>query len=431
MALTSAATEADGLIQFVNDSPTPYHACRSAAAMLEAAGFSQVDEAASWPPGGQHYLSRGGSLVAWASPDELPQGGGFRLVGAHTDSPNLRVRPIPDSNEAGYRQLRMEVYGGPLLNSWLDRDLGLAGRVAVAGGPRPELRLLRIDRPLLRIPQLAPHLDASLRSEGLRLNPQTQMTPIWGMEREGAIGFRELLAQELAVEVERVISWEMMTYDLAPATRAGGDREFISAARLDNLGSSYAATRALVEHASRHPEGAPIAVICLFDFEEIGSRASTGADSAWLSRVLERIVLARGAGREEFLRDLAGSLCVSADTTTGLDPNYLDRHDPGHRPLLNGGPAIKAHASQRYSTSAPGTAAFVAACETTGVPWQSYSRRADVPGGGTIGPIVAAQLGVETVDVGMTALALHSCRELCGAEDPALLTRALAAFLAS
>ncbi|MHB8325793.1 MAG: M18 family aminopeptidase, partial [Candidatus Dormibacteria bacterium] len=360
-------------------------------------------------------------------PAAAPPETGMRLVGAHTDSPNLRLRPDPANVSLGYRQLTVEVYGGALTNSWLDRDLGVSGRVVVAQGSGREIRLVRIDRPLLRIPQLAPHLDHTGLENGVKLNPQTQLIPIWGLESSDSLSLAELLGTALDVPADQILSWDLMAHDLLPGTLSGASGEFISAARLDNLGSAYAATRALVQHREA-PGAGHTAVICLFDHEEVGSQSSSGAGGALLASVLERVVAARGGGRTEFLRALAGSQGVSADMAHAVHPNYPERYEPGHMLHLNGGPAIKINANQRYATDAIGAADFAAACELAGVPVQRYVSRGDVPCGSTIGPIVAARLGVDTVDVGMAQLAMHSARELAGAEDPALMVRALTTF---
>ncbi|HEY6537942.1 MAG TPA: M18 family aminopeptidase [Candidatus Dormibacteraeota bacterium] len=429
MEVARDSTIADGLIDFIDASPTPYHACSAASLYLEGAGYRQLAEADPWPADGRHYLVRGGTLIAWAAPAESGADLAFNLVCAHTDSPNLRIRPQPDLESVGYRQLRVETYGGLLLNSWLDRDLGLAGRVAVLGGDGPELRLLRVDRPLLRIPQLAPHLDAALRSEGLRLNRQTQMTPIWGLEQPGAADFPAFLAAELALEPEQVLSWDVMAHDLTPSARTGVGREFVSAPRLDNLGSTYSATAAMAEYSRGELAPDRVSVICLFDHEEVGSRTSSGAESSLLPRVLERMILARGGGRDEFLRTLARSTAISADMAHAVNPNYQDHYEPGHLVHLNQGPAIKVQAGQKYATEALGAARFAAACRDSGIPFQRYAARGDVPCGSTLGPITASNLGVETIDVGMPVLAMHSIRELGGAEDPAYLVHALVAML--
>jgi aspartyl aminopeptidase len=423
--------EARRLVDFIARSPTPFHAVRSAADALGAAGFTLVDEAGSWPTAaGHHYVVRGGSLVAWTQPERPPRG--FRVVGAHTDSPNLRVKPRPDTGRAGYRQLGVEVYGSALLNSWLDRDLGVAGRVSIRAEGRVEVRLVAVDRPVARVPQLAIHLDRGV-NDGLKLNPQAHLAPVWSLGPPDEGGFRRFLAKELGVPSEDVIAWDVMFHDLTPPSLLGPDDDFVSAPRLDNLASCHAALGALVDaaagDAARSQETVP--VVCLFDHEEIGSQSSSGADSTMLPSVLERIVLGAGGDRDAFHRTLAGSVCASADGAHATHPNYSDRHEPGHHITMNAGPVLKINSNVRYATDAVSGAWFELACERAGVPYQKFVVRSDLPCGSTIGPVTAARLGIDTFDVGIAQLAMHSARELCGSADPHRLRLALSAFLAT
>ncbi|MHB8394408.1 MAG: M18 family aminopeptidase [Candidatus Dormibacteria bacterium] len=423
-----STVEASGLIDFVDASPSPYHAVAAARARLIGAGFSEVAESASWPAGGSHLVVRGGTVIAWHVPEGVSAGAGMRLIGAHTDSPNLRVRPRPERSHLGYRQLGIDVYGGALTNSWLDRDLGVSGRVVVQCAGRSEVRLLRVDLPWLRVAQLAPHLDGH-RADGLQINPQTQLVPILGLESTGEYTFTSLVAGELGLDPGEITSWDLMAHDLTPGSLSGAGNEFISSARLDNLGSCYSATRAMVEHVKGGSREDGIAVICLFDHEEVGSATSSGAAGALLPSVLERVVISLGGGREDFLRALAGSTLVSADMAHAVHPNYEEYYEPEHLLYVNRGPAIKRNSGQRYATDALGEAAFIGACERAQVPFQIYVNRADKPCGSTIGPMLSARLGVSTVDVGMGQLAMHSARELCGAEDVSHMVTALASFL--
>jgi len=428
----SATDEAQGLLSFIDASPSPYHACHTAAEMLRGAGFGMVGAGSAWPAGGKQFLVRGGTLIAWSVPSGVERGAGFRLLGAHTDSPNLRVRPNPERQQQGYQQLAVDVYGGALVNSWLDRDLGLSGRVVVrssAGMTDPEVRLLRIDRPLVRVAQLAPHLDRQVRTEGLRLNPQTQVVPILGLIGPDQPSFREILSRELTVSAAEILSWDLMLHDLQPGTFAGASDEFLSTARLDNLGSSYTATRAMVQLADGEAAAPHICVICLFDHEEVGSTSANGAAGGLLPNILERIAIGLGWGRDDFLRAMASTTLVSADMAHAVHPNYQEYYEPDHLLHLNAGPAIKINSNQRYATDAIGEGLFAALCEAAGVPVQRYLGRADVPCGSTIGPLLAARLGVSTVDVGFSQLAMHSARELCGAADVDHMVKALTAFL--
>ena len=411
------------LAAFIDASPSPFHAVATAARALDAAGYTALDETAAWDDvSGRHYVVRDGSLVAWTRPGGAAPAAPWRLIGAHTDSPNLRVKPQPDFGRAGAQQLALEVYGGPLLNSWLDRDLGLSGRVALRDGSTP---LLLVDEPVLRIPQLAIHLDRDIMTTGLQLNAQTHLAPVWGVGDPAVDGFRSFVAKQLGVASTDVTAWDVMVHDLTPARVIGRDGDLLSAARLDNLCSCWAAVRALTADPS--PSGP--ALVALFDHEEVGSTSSRGADSPLVEAVLERIVAAAGGSRAELRQALAGSLCASADMAHATHPNYAERHDPGHWIALNGGPVIKTNASQRYATDAKTAAAFERACASAGVTPQHFVSRNDLPCGSTIGPITSARLGIATVDVGAPQLAMHSARELMGAADAGAFAKAMTAWL--
>jgi aspartyl aminopeptidase len=417
------------LLAFIDASPSPYHVCDSAARRLRGAGFSEVDERAAWEGHAvvRGFLRRGGSLVAWAAADDHGPDAPVRIVGAHTDSPNLRVKARPDVARHGFRQLGVEVYGGALLNSWLDRDLGLSGRVGVDDAGRPAEHLVRIDRPLLRIPQLAIHLDRDIATTGLQLNPQQHMVPVWGVGPADAGGFARVLAAEAGVDEEAILSWEVMAHDLSPSTRLGASGELISAPRIDNLCSSWAGLEALLAAAAA-PTGA-VAALCLFDHEEIGSATDRGAASTLLPTALERLVAARGGDRGALHRALASSACASADMAHATHPNYADRHEPDHHIAINAGPVLKINANARYASDATSAALLALACRQADVPLQRYVHRTDLPCGSTIGPITAARLGIPTVDVGAPMLSMHSARELAGAADVALYRAALTAWL--
>ena len=416
------------LCKFVDAAPSPFHACAEVARALDGAGFRRLRELDAWGHAPfRAYVVRGGSLVAWALPEDLPSHAGFRIIGAHTDSPNLRVKPQPDTARAGFRQLGVEIYGSVLLNSWLDRDLGLSGRVFVRGERGPEERLFKIDRPILRVPQLAIHLNREITTEGLHLNPQAHMAPLFALDEDG--GFRELVAGAIQVEHDEILSWDAMCHDVNPATLAGAREEFVSAPRLDNLCSCFCALTALLARLARPVPPRHVAVLALFDHEEVGSTSSRGAQSPLLKDLLERTVLARGGSREDYHRSIADSICISADMAHATHPNYAERHEPEHHIRLNAGPVIKTNTTQRYASEGETEAAFVSACERADVPVQRYAHRTDLACGTTIGPLTAAALGVRTVDVGNPQLAMHSCRELCGSHDPELMVRALSAFL--
>lgn len=415
------ATELAG---YIDASPTPFHAVGNAAARLLDAGFEWFDPAQAGRPGAR-FVVRDGALVAWV--DGAEPFGPPRLIGAHTDSPNLRVRPRPDTGRAGIRQLGIEVYGGPLLNSWLDRDLGLAGRVAVRSGEgRFTHELFRSTEPLLRVPQLAIHLDRDISERGLVLNRQTHLTPLWALGDPAEGEFVEWLAAQVDVDPADVLSWDAACFDLQPSSLLGVNNEFLSAPRLDNICSTFGAVEALI--AARWSGGPGPSFIVLFDYEEVGSVAATGADSSWVAEVIEQRSAALGASPGASVAALHTGVLLSADMAHGTHPNYPERHEPSHWIRLGGGPVIKHNVNARYATDSTGAALFRLACDAAGVPVQDYSHRGDMPCGSTIGPIAAAQLAMTTVDVGMAQLSMHSIRELMAAEDVAAMVAAFTAW---
>ncbi|MDP9318891.1 MAG: M18 family aminopeptidase [Actinomycetota bacterium] len=422
--------EAAGLCAYLDASPSPFHACAAAAERLGANGFARLDETERWSRDpGRYYAVRGGSLVAWSTEYADGDATPFRVVGAHSDSPNLRIKPHPDVARAGWRLLGVEVYGGPLLNSWLDRDLGLSGRVVIRDAAGTAERLLVVDDPILRIAQLAVHLDREVNEAGVKLNPQQHLAPIWGVGTEPG-DFAALLADTVGCERDDILGWDVMTHDLTPSRRIGQDRELIAAPRLDNLATCYAGVRALAAAVEAPPASPQVPVLVLFDHEENGSMSERGAFSTLLPAVLERIVQTRGGGREDYLRALGGTVIASGDMAHATHPNYADRHEPQHQIAVNAGPVLKINNRLRYATDARGTAAFTLACEQADVPVQKFVGRSDIPCGSTVGPMTAALTGATTVDFGAATLSMHSARELCGALDPAMYAGALAAFLA-
>ena len=419
---------ADELCLLIDRSPSPYHAVETAFDRLDGAGFTEVGLGERFPSSaGRYAVRRGGSITAWRQPDRAPAA--FRIVGAHTDSPNLRIKPRPDRTTARFRQLGVEVYGGVLLNSWLDRDLGLSGRVVVRSDDGPVTRLFRTDEPVLRVPQLAIHLDREIYEKGLQLNAQTHMSPIWDLDTDRGTdaSFLDTIAALADVDPSAVLAWDAMVHDLTPSRRTGRDGVFVSAPRLDNLCSSFAAVDALLDVIDEDGDTMPI--VCLYDHEEVGSTSSTGADSVMLAGVLERVVAAAGGGRDDLHAALAASVCLSADMAHATHPNYADRHESDHHVTLNEGPVVKVNANQRYASDAESIAVYLQACADAGIPTQRFVGRTDLPCGSTIGPVTAARLGVSTVDVGIAQLAMHSARELCGADDPSWYRASMAAFL--
>ncbi|MFW0794034.1 M18 family aminopeptidase [Gordonia sp. CPCC 205515] len=420
MPVTTTAT-ASGLGEFIDASPSPFHVCATVAGELEAAGYTRRHEDQEWVEAtGRNYVIRGGSIIAWDAGD----GNAFRIVGGHTDSPNLRFKQHPDRTSAGVGMVALEPYGGAWLNSWLDRDLGLSGRLAFRVGTGVDHVLVHVTEPVVRVPQLAIHLSEDRK--GVSPDPQRHVDAIWSLDPT-APAVLDWVAEYAGIDPTMLLGWELMTHDVAPCRLIGPENELLSAPRLDNQGTCYAGLRALLDGApSIHTR-----VLALFDHEEVGSGSERGAASDFLAAIIERIVLARGGSRADYLQAMAASVCVSGDMAHATHPNYPERHEPSHRITINGGPVLKVNQNLRYASDAVGEAIFAVACDTAGVPMQRYTHRADLPCGSTIGPITAARTGLTTIDVGAPQLAMHSAREMMGAADVGMYSAALQAFLSA
>jgi len=417
------------LIAFIDASPSPWHAVASAERRLLESGFTALTETERWrlKPGGRHYVVRGGSsLIAFIVGAQPLAAAGFRIVGAHTDSPGLRLKPRAALGGDGLARVAVEVYGGPILATFADRDLGLAGRVVLRGPQGPVTRPVHLARPLLRLPNLAIHMNREVNESGLKFNKQTELPLILGQLGEGAdadAGLRHLLAGAAEADATDLLSWELAAYDTQAGSLWGADEAFIASRQLDNLASCHAALSALAAVAA--PEATCVAA--LFDHEEVGSESAAGAGGSFVGDVLARIGIAAGLDGEDRRRAMAASFFISADMAHAYQPNFPAAYEPGHKLMVNGGPVIKTNVNQRYATGAESAARFMACCERAGVPCQQYSHRSDLGCGSTIGPIVAARLGMATVDVGSPMWAMHSARESAGADDPAYMIAALGA----
>ncbi|HAE23440.1 MAG TPA: M18 family aminopeptidase [Spirochaetaceae bacterium] len=432
------AHHAQALCDFIDASPSAFHAVRSGVAMLEAIGAQRLDERERWTlkAGGCYYLIRDdASLVALRVGGRSPADAGFALAAAHADAPALRVRYEKAVVARGLERAAVEAYGGPIHATWLDRPLNMAGRALVKGkDAKPELRLVNLKRPVAVIPNLAIHFNREM-NKGIEYPMNSALLPLvacapdaTGASVVGAPSYAWALrvcAKELGVEPQDILSAELSFVDAAPSLVWGEDGEFISAPRIDNLEGCHSVLSAFCVAGAR--EHSQLAV--LFDNEEIGSGTPRGADSAFLRDVLARIIAARGGqGAEDEQRALARSFCISVDGAQGWHPSYADRFDEDYAPVLNKGPAVKANANQRYATDAVSEAAFKSWCAMAGVPSQRFRMRADLAPGSTIGPVNAALLGVRTVDVGVPMLAMHSVRECSGSYDHDYMIRALKAF---
>jgi aspartyl aminopeptidase len=428
---TPAGATGDDLRAFVDASPSPGHAVAEMTRRLDAAGFTALDERDRWElaPGDRRFVVRDGSSVVAFRVGSAPLAeAGARLVGAHTDSPTFKVRPRSDVRRAGYRLVGVEPYGGLLLHTWLDRELTVAGRVAVRGTDGEVVsQLVVLPGGPLRLPSLAIHLDRSVR-EGLKLDPQQHTVPVWGRDLDGEPGLLEALASAAGVEPGELLGHDLVVADTQPAAATGADGTWVAAPRLDNLASCHAGTHALSSAANTSTPHT--AVLVANDHEEVGSGSAEGARGPFLADVLARLVAATdGTDPQALPRALAASRLVSADMAHAVHPNHAERHEPEHRPRLGGGPVLKLNANQSYATDAASGAWFAGRCADAGVPLQHFVTRADLPCGSTIGPLTATRLGVATVDVGAPMLGMHSCRELASADDVPLLTAALTACL--
>ncbi|WP_035773305.1 M18 family aminopeptidase [Arthrobacter sp. Br18] len=422
--MPSAAQHIADLGTYVSASPSSFHAAAEGGRRLTAAGFLELREAEAWTVRpGRFFVIRDGALIAWLVPDSATPVTGFSILGAHTDSPSFKLKPKPTTGRHGWLQAGVEVYGGPLLNSWLDRELALAGRLMTHDG----VEHLVATGPLLRFPQLAIHLDRAV-NDGLSLDKQHQMNPVWGLGAPADADLLGVLAERCGLDAADVGGFDVVVADTQEPRVFGADGEFFASGRLDNLTSVHAGLVALIEAASAETAGAPIAVLAAFDHEEVGSGSRSGASGPFLEDVLLRISGGLGAGTEDRMRAMAASFCVSADAGHAVHPNYAERHDPANHPVLNGGPLLKINANQRYTTDAPGAAYWARLCGEAGVPYQEFVSSNVMPCGSTIGPLTATRLGIRTVDVGTPLLSMHSARELCGVDDPAYLAAAVHRF---
>lgn len=406
---------------FIRDSPSSYHAAATVAARLEAAGFERLDERDEWPSGaGRRVVVRDGAVIAWVQPDAAGAMTPFRILGAHTDSPSFKLKPGTSTSSEGLLQAGVEVYGGPLLNSWLDRELELAGRLVTADGTEHLVRT----GPLLRIPQLAIHLDREV-TKALTLDKQRHLQPVWGAGADGDV--LAYLAGLAGVERDEVAGHDVLVADTAAPARFGLDDVLFASGRMDNLVSVHAGLVALLAAPA---DVSHVSVLAAFDHEEIGSESRSGAGGPFLEDVLARVSAGLGADATERRRAFADSWLLSSDTGHAVHPNYPERHDPGNRPALGGGPLLKLNANQRYATDAVGSALWARACRQASVSMQPFVSNNQVPCGTTIGPISAARLGIRTVDVGAPLLSMHSARELAHVDDLVALAAAVTAFFA-
>ncbi len=424
---------AQSLLDFIDASPSPWHAVAQIAETLRAHGFKGLREYEPWQfkAGGKYFVVRDdGAIVAFILGQQALSESGFRLVGAHTDSPGLRLKPKAAYASNGLAQLGVEVYGGPILATFTDRDLSLAGRVTVSTSEGMKTHLVKLEQAIARLPNLAIHMNREVNEKGLVLNKQTGLPLIYGHAADSAIA-QQLLLQQLAavleIAPEAIFSWDLALYDTQKGSFWGLDQEFIADSQLDNLASCHAALSALITTV----KPSSTLICALLDHEEVGSESSSGAGGSFLLDVIDRICLSTGIENEGKLQAFANSFFISADMAHAFHPNHAGSYEPCHHVQVNHGPVIKTNANQRYSTNAVTAARFMQLCKQANVPYQQYAHRTDLGCGSTIGPIMAAQLGIATVDVGNPMWAMHSIRESAGVLDHRYMTAVLQAHFAS
>lgn len=427
MTSVNAQTPAQQLLTFIDASPSPWHAVETTKAMLNANGFKPLIENQPWQfrKNGKYYVVRdGASIIAFIVGDKPIAETGFKIVGAHTDSPGLRLKPKAAMANQGIAQLGVEVYGGPILATFTDRDLSLAGRVMVKTNDSITSHLVLLTEPLVRLPNLAIHMNREVNDKGLVLNKQTGLPLIFGFATDTAQA-HDLLTQALAkaidVQATDILTWDLNVYDTQAGVLWGLNQEFIANSQLDNLASCHAAIEALI--ATHKPEST--CICALFDHEEVGSESATGASGSFMQDVISRICASTDTSEEDRLRGIANSFFISADMAHAFHPNHAGSYEPCHHVMVNQGPVIKTNANQRYSTNAETAARFIHLCEQAKVPYQQYTHRTDLGCGSTIGPILAAQLGMASVDIGNPMWAMHSIRESAGALDHAYMIAVL------
>lgn len=424
---------AKSLLDFIDRSPSPWHAVASITQQLDDAGFIALSETDTWElkAGSGYYVIRDDSSIIFfrLGKASLHQNG-FRIIGAHTDSPGFRVKPNALINKQDTLMLGVEVYGGPILATFTDRDLSLAGRVSLrSDSVLPKTRLVRFDQALARIPNLAIHMNRDVNSSGLKLDLQNQLPLLLAVSDhadDNSIDvFKSLLGEQLDCDPDTILSWELAVFDTQCGGFWGAHSEFIADSQLDNLACCHAGLSALLD--SKNHE---LTQVCaFFDHEEIGSESVKGGNSSFLGDVLSRIAETNGCDRQQYRQTLAHSFLISADMAHAWQPSFASAYEPDHHVLVNSGPVIKVNANQRYASNAVTEAMFIQCCELTNVPWQRYVHRNNIPCGSTIGPMSAARLGIQTVDVGNPMWAMHSVRESAGVLDHGYFTDALGVFL--
>ncbi len=432
--MREAKQQAQDLLDFIDASPSPWHVIATIEQRLANFGCVKLAETEPWQlqAGGRYYTVRdGSSIVIFVLGERALPETGFKIIGAHTDSPGLRLKPATAGIMENWLRLSVDIYGSPILATFTDRDLSLAGRISHNNGQGGVgTRLIRFDEALLRLPNLPIHLNRSVNDDGLKLQKHNELPLLLANVAEEQLPrpyFTELLQRVSGIAAASILSWDLNVYDTQKGAFWGGDQEFIADSQLDNLASCHAALTAFLDALALPSEATW--VCAFFDHEEVGSESHIGADGSFLPDVLSRVAAATGTGKQEFLQAMARSFLVSADMAHAYQPNFPSAFDDGHKVTVNQGPVIKVNAGQRYSSESVSSALFASWCQQAKVPYQSYSHRCDMPCGSTIGPITSAKLGIRSVDVGNPMWAMHSLRESAGVLDHHYLIKVLHTFL--
>ena len=421
----SAAAYGRSLGEFIAASPSSFHVAATVAHRLEGLGWRRLGEEDEWPAApGRYVATRDGAVIAWVVPAPATALTPFRIIGAHSDSPGFRIKPQPTASRHGWFQVAVEIYGGPVLHSWFDRELRIAGVVCDAEGASH----LVDTEPIARIPNLAVHLDRSLAT-GITVDRQAHTQPVLQVASDGDCDLISALARSAGIPVEELSGWDLALVDSQEPRLFGSSGKLLASGRLDNLSSAYAGLSAFECEAESMIDGDAVSVLAIFDHEEVGSATRSGAAGPFLEDVLRRVSLGLGADDSEYRRALANSVCLSADAGHGVHPNYPEKHDPQARPMLGAGPMIKVNANQRYASDGPGAALWRRWCAARDVANQAFVSHNEVPCGSTIGPMTAARIGVRTIDVGVPLLSMHSARELAHVDDLLGLREAMRGFI--
>lgn len=430
----STHQQVQNLLDFIDRSPSPWHAVASVEVALAEQGFLRLEEADKWElqTGGRYYVVRDdSSIILFVAGIKSPVESGFRIVGAHTDSPGFRIRPNAASVSDGLARLGVEVYGGPILATFTDRDLSLAGRLSYVDSQGAIAhKLIRLDQSVLRLPNLAIHMNRKVNEDGLKLHKQNELPLLFAQLTEEQLPqpyFLSLLEQASGIKAKDILSWDLAVYDTQPGAFWGAEQAFYANSQIDNLASCHAALQAVLDNAVLNQAESTL-VCAFFDHEEIGSRSHIGADGSFLADVLQRINQAFSPAPEASARAQARSFMISADMAHAYHPNFSSAYDASHKVFVNQGPVIKFNANRRYSSEGVSVAHFIRWCKAADVPYQQYSHRSDLPCGSTIGPIASAQLGIRSIDIGCPMWAMHSVRESAGVQDHLYMIQVLKQF---